>query len=96
MKRDIKQIMVLALLVVSVNVGAQKAPIYSDQSIIIYADNTVVSAKTGKPLVFSESKKWVEEDYFTQQEKYCEVSAEVDQTSIQLKLTKPIPTRKGN
>jgi hypothetical protein len=34
-----------------------------------------VSTKTGRPLVFSESKTWVEEDYFTQQEKYCEVDS---------------------
>ncbi len=75
MRRDFTQLTAFALLAVSMSVSAQKATIYSDQSITIYADNTVVSTKTGRPLVFSESKTWVEEDYFTQQEKYCEVDS---------------------
>lgn len=54
---------------------AGKEIFYTDQNITIYTDNTVVETSSGKSAVFKPSDTWVEEDYFTQQEKYCEVDS---------------------
>ncbi|WPE16863.1 hypothetical protein R5P06_02080 [Candidatus Thioglobus autotrophicus] len=70
-----QKILLMVLLVLSVSVSADKAIFYSDDKVTIYTDNTVVqTGKTTAP-VFEASSTWVEEDYFTQQEKYCEVDS---------------------
>ena len=48
--------------------------IYQDSAIIITAEG-VFSKRTGKQVEFKESINWKEEDFFTQQEKYCEKPA---------------------
>ena len=65
----------MIFLSLSANVLADKEIFYSDDKVTIYTDNTVV--QTGKSIapVFKSSSTWVEEDYFTQQEKYCEVDS---------------------
>ena len=70
----IKRILII-FLAVSANVFADKDILYSDKNITIYTDNTMTY--TGKKTVpiFKPSNSWVEEDFFTQQEKYCEVGA---------------------
>ncbi len=65
----------MVLLTLSASVSADKEIFYSDDKVTIYTDNTVVqTGKTTAP-VFAASSTWVEEDYFTQQEKYCEVDS---------------------
>lgn len=64
----------MVLLGMSVNTHAQKPILFQDQTITIYTDNTVVYADGSTP-VFKASSTWVEEDYFIQQEKYCEVDS---------------------
>ena len=59
---------------VSIGVNAERAILFQDKTITIYTDNTVVYADGSVP-VFKPSSTWVEEDYFTQQEKYCEVDS---------------------
>ena len=59
---------------VSIGVNAESAILFQDKTITIYTDNTVVYADGSVP-VFKPSSTWVEEDYFTQQEKYCEVDS---------------------
>ena len=61
------------LALTSSSVLADKEIYYQDKNITIYSDNTVVRTGETKPMVFSASKTWVEEDFFTQQAKYCEV-----------------------
>lgn len=63
------------VLLLSSSVFAGKEIFYTDQNITIYTDNTVVETRSGKSAVFKPSATWVEEDYFTQQEKYCEVDS---------------------
>ena len=63
------------VLLLSSSVFAGKEIFYTDQNITIYTDNTVVETRSGKSAVFKPSDTWVEEDYFTQQEKYCEVDS---------------------
>lgn len=66
-------VMGVMLALVSSVVLADKEIYYQDKNITIYSDNTVVRTGETKPMVFSASKTWVEEDFFTQQAKYCEV-----------------------
>ncbi len=73
MGRNIK-IFIVILFSVSVNTYAEKPILFQDQNITIYTDNTVVYADGSSP-VFKASNTWVEEDFFTQQEKYCEVDS---------------------
>jgi len=65
----------VVLLGASTPIFANKDILYSDKNITIYTDNTMVqTGKTTAP-VFKPSSTWVEEDFFTQQEKYCEVDS---------------------
>ena len=48
---------------------------YSDKNITIYTDNTITYTGKKTVPVFKPSSVWVEEDNFTQQEKYCEVDS---------------------
>jgi hypothetical protein len=70
--RLIQQLLIVILLSVSASVYADKEILFTDKNITIYTDNTVVYADGSAP-VFKPSSTWVEEDFFTQQEKYCEV-----------------------
>ena len=72
--REKKAVVIAAMLALtSSSVLADKEIYYQDKNITIYSDNTVVRTGDTKPMVFSASKTWVEEDFFTQQAKYCEV-----------------------
>jgi len=53
-------------------------PAYAEE--ILYEDDQIVvkysgaySKRTGNPLQFRQAPDWEEEDFFTQQEKYCEI-----------------------
>ena len=70
----IKRILII-FLAVSANVFADKDILYSDKNITIYTDNTMTYTGKKTVPVFKPSNSWVEEDYFTQQEKYCEVDS---------------------
>jgi len=45
--------------------------LYQDRNIIV-TDKGVYSTRTKKLIIFREDPNWEEEDFFTQQEKYCE------------------------
>jgi hypothetical protein len=45
---------------------------YTDKNITIYSDGKIVFTGKDYGPTFSPAKNWVEEDFFTQQEKYCE------------------------
>jgi hypothetical protein len=62
----------MILLGLSVNADADKSILFQDKNLTIYTDNTLVYADGSVPK-FKPSVNWVEEDYFIQQEKYCEV-----------------------
>ena len=68
------KIFFVILLGMSLNAYADKEILFTDKNITIYADNTVVYADGSVP-VFKPSSTWVEEDFFTQQQKYCEVDS---------------------
>ena len=72
--RKIK-IILMMFLAASSNVFADKEILYSDKNITIYTDNTMTYTGKKTVPVFKPSNSWVEEDYFTQQEKYCEVDS---------------------
>ncbi|MDB2590626.1 hypothetical protein N9345_02315 [Candidatus Thioglobus sp.] len=65
----------MMFLAASSNVFADKEILYSDKNITIYTDNTMTYTGKKTVPVFKPSNSWVEEDYFTQQEKYCEVDS---------------------
>jgi len=48
--------------------------LYIDQNIVV-TDKGVYSRRTGKIIEFTSAPDWEEEDFFTQQEKYCEKDA---------------------
>jgi hypothetical protein len=70
--KKIQKTVFIILVSVAINIYANKAILFQNNAIIIYTDNTVVYAD-GSKVVFEPSSTWVEEDFFTQQEKYCEV-----------------------
>ncbi len=70
-----KNIGFFAFLILSATAHADKGIYYQDKYITIYNDNTVVYTGSERAVKFKESTTWVEEDYFTQQEKYCEVDS---------------------
>lgn len=69
------KILLMTLFSLSINAMADKVVFYSDDKVTIYTDNTVVETGKNTTPVFKSSSTWVEEDYFTQQEKYCEVDS---------------------
>ncbi|MCH9646395.1 MAG: hypothetical protein K0U08_07120 [Proteobacteria bacterium] len=71
----VQKILLMVLLTLSASVSAEKEIFYSDKNITIYADNTVVQTGKNTAPIFKPSSTWVEEDFFTQQEKYCEVDS---------------------
>mgnify|MGYP001583757901 CR=1 FL=1 len=71
----LQNIILLIFLATSATALASKKVFYSDGNITIYADNTVIQTGTDTAPVFKSSSTWVEEDFFTQQEKYCEVDS---------------------
>ena len=75
MKRTLKQIILFIILGISSSVIADKEILYSDKNITIYTDNTITYTGKKTVPVFKPASTWVEEDYFTQQEKYCEVDS---------------------
>ena len=70
----IKRILII-FLIASANVFADKDILYSDKNITIYTDNTMTYTDKKTAPVFKPSNSWVEEDFFIQQEKYCEVDS---------------------
>ena len=68
-----RKLFLLTMLVFTTVVSANNSPriIYQDSAIIITVEG-VFSKRTGKQVEFKESINWKEEDFFTQQEKYCE------------------------
>jgi hypothetical protein len=72
--KGIQSVIFMVFFGVSIGVNAERAILFQDKTITIYTDNTVVYADGSVP-VFKPSSTWVEEDYFTQQEKYCEVDS---------------------
>jgi len=72
--KEIQSVIFMVFFGVSIGVNAERAILFQDKTITIYTDNTVVYADGSVP-VFKSSSTWVEEDYFTQQEKYCEVDS---------------------
>ena len=87
MKGKFKQMVALVLLSLSISVYAEKTVFYSDKNITIYTDNTIVHTGKKSSPFFKPSSAWVEEDYFTQQEKYCEVDSKyVDKLKKGLKI----------
>ena len=72
--KEIQSVIFMVFFGVSIDVNAERAILFQDKTITIYTDNTVVYAEGSVP-VFKSSSTWVEEDYFTQQEKYCEVDS---------------------
>ena len=68
-----RKLFLLTMLMFATIVSANNSPriIYQDSAIIITTDG-VFSKRTGKQVEFKESINWKEEDFFTQQEKYCE------------------------
>ena len=84
--RIIHKILIIVFISVSANVYADKEILYSDKNITIYTDNTVIYADGSAP-VFKSSSTWVEEDFFTQQDKYCEVDSKyIDKLKKGLKI----------
>ena len=49
--------------------------LYEDKNILVTKEG-VFSKRTGDPIEFTPSPSWVEEDFFTQQAKYCEKGGE--------------------
>jgi len=45
--------------------------LYQDDNIVVVKEG-VFSKRTGRRVQFREAPNWEEEDFFTQQEKYCE------------------------
>jgi hypothetical protein len=72
--KKIQKTVFIILVSVAINIYANKAILFQNNTITIYTDNTVVYAD-GSEVVFEPSSTWVEEDFFTQQEKYCEVNS---------------------
>ena len=86
--REKKAVVIAAMLALtSSSVLADKEIYYQDKNITIYTDNTVVRTGDAKPMVFSASKTWVEEDFFTQQAKYCESDGKLPSLSKLKKRT---------
>jgi hypothetical protein len=73
--RSFQRILLMTLLSLSASVMAEKVVFYSNDKVTIYTDNTVVETGKATAPVFKPSSTWIEEDYFTQQEKYCEVDS---------------------
>ena len=70
-----RQLIVVVLFGISVQVYADKEIYCADKSITIYTDNTFVYTGKNESQVFKPSETWVEEDCFIQQEKYYEVDS---------------------
>jgi len=70
-----KKNLLIVFLFISTNSFADKEIFYSDDKITIYTDNTIVQTGQNTAPVFKPSSTWIEEDYFTQQDKYCEVDS---------------------
>jgi len=49
----------------------EKNILYQDSTIVV-TKNGVYSKRTGNKIIFTPADDWVEEDFFTQQQKYCE------------------------
>ena len=62
---------ILLALLVS-NAYAQDKILYEDDTIVVKYSGAY-SKRTGNPLQFRLAPDWEEEDFFTQQEKYCEI-----------------------
>ena len=73
MREKIHRFFIVIALLVATGASAQKQVYYQDKNITIYTDNTVVRTGEKTAMAFPASKTWVEEDFFTQQAKYCEV-----------------------
>ena len=87
MKRILKQVILLITLGISSSVVADKEILYSDKNITIYSDNTITYTGKKTVPVFKPSSTWVEEDFFTQQDKYCEVDSKyIDKLKKSLKI----------
>jgi len=51
--------------------------LYQDENILVTKDG-VFSQRTKQPIKFRSAPDWVEEDFFTQQSKYCEKGGKSD------------------
>ncbi|EEZ79891.1 MAG: hypothetical protein HN828_02640 [Candidatus Thioglobus sp.] len=84
--KEIQNFILIILLGISINAYAEKSILFQDKTITIYTDNTVIYADGSAP-VFKSSSTWVEEDFFTQQDKYCEVDSKyIDKLKKGLKI----------
>ncbi|MEO1890441.1 MAG: hypothetical protein ABGX45_01975 [Candidatus Thioglobus sp.] len=85
--RLIQQLFIVILLSFSASAYADKEILFTDKNITIYTDNTITYTGKKTVPVFKPSSTWVEEDYFTQQEKYCEVDSKyIDKLKKGLKI----------
>ena len=94
MREKIHRFFIVIALLLSTGVSAQKQIYYQDKNITIYTDNTVVRTGEKTAMAFPASKTWVEEDFFTQQAKYCEVDG-VKMKKALSQLTQPKVTIKN-
>jgi len=62
----------ILLVLLASNAYAQDKILYEDDQIVVKYSG-VYSKRTGNPLQFRQAPNWEEEDFFTQQEKYCEI-----------------------
>ena len=85
--RLIQKMLIVVFISVSAGVYADKEILYSDKNITIYTDNTMTYTGKKTAPVFKPSSTWVEEDFFTQQDKYCEVDSKyIDKLKKSLKI----------
>ena len=85
--RLIQKILIVVFIGASAGVYADKEILYSDKNITIYTDNTMTYTGKKTAPVFKPSSTWVEEDFFTQQDKYCEVDSKyIDKLKKSLKI----------
>jgi len=56
---------------VTISDELEKNILYQDSTIVV-TKNGVYSKRTGNKIIFTPADDWVEEDFFTQQQKYCE------------------------
>ena len=64
-------ILFAAMVMYAVALANIEKNLYEDDNIYVTKQG-VFSKRTNKPITFRQADNWTEEDFFTQQEKYCE------------------------
>ena len=64
-------ILFAAMVMYAVALANIEKNLYEDDNIYV-TKKGVFSKRTNKPITFRQADNWTEEDFFTQQEKYCE------------------------